>query len=176
MVKREEVTLIAISKTKPVEMIERCVQNGIRVFGENKAQELTGKLDTIDNSESLHWNFIGHLQRNKVKYIVGNVELIHSVDSERLADAINEQSVKKGIVSDVLIEVNVAEEDSKYGVSCENALELAKYIASLSNVNIRGLMTIAPYVENSEENRQCKFLVNINTVYKQNRKRINDEQ
>lgn len=166
--KREEVTLIAISKTKPVEMIERCVQNGIRVFGENKAQELTGKLNAIENSDNLHWNFIGHLQRNKVKYIVGNVELIHSVDSERLADAINEQSVKKGVVSDVLIEVNVAGEDSKFGVSCENTLDLAKYIASLSNVNIRGLMTIAPYVDNPEENRVHfaklkKLLIDINS-------------
>lgn len=165
---RDEVTLIAISKTKPVEMIERCVKNGITVFGENKAQELTDKLEDIENSENLHWNFIGHLQRNKVKYIVGKVDLIHSVDSERLADAINEQSIKKNVVSDVLIEVNVAGEESKFGVSCENTLELAKYIATLSNVRLRGLMTIAPYVDDPDKNRVHfvnlkKLLIDINS-------------
>lgn len=164
---RDEVTLIAISKTKPAEMIERCVKNGITCFGENKAQELTDKLGIIEDSGSLHWNFIGHLQRNKVKYIVGNVELIHSVDSERLADAINEQSKKKNIISDILIEVNIAMEESKFGVTCEEAVELARYISTLGNVRLRGLMTIAPYVDNPEKNRPHfaglrKLLIDIN--------------
>lgn len=165
--RRDEVTLIAISKTKPAEMIERCVKNGITFFGENKAQELTEKLSAIEDSDALHWHFIGHLQRNKAKYIVGSAELIHSVDSKRLADAINEQSVKKNIISDILIEVNVAMEESKFGVTCEETVELARYISTLGNVCLRGLMTIAPYVDNPEKNRPHfaklrKLLIDIN--------------
>lgn len=165
---RNEVTLIAISKTKPAAMIERCIGNGITFFGENKAQELMDKQSVIDGSSSLHWNFIGHLQRNKVKYIVGNVDLIHSVDSERLADSINEQSKKKNVISDVLIEVNVAMEESKFGVSCEEAPGLAQYMSTLSNIRLRGLMTIAPYVDNPEINRPLfaklrKLLIDINS-------------
>ncbi len=148
---REEVTLVAVSKTKPVSMIRECMDAGITVFGENWAQELRDKHEEI--KEPLHWNFIGHLQRNKVKYVVGNVDLIHSVDSLRLAEAINDESIKKNVVSDILIEVNIAEEDTKYGVSKENVLPLILEISKLTNVKIKGLMTIAPYVDNSEENR-----------------------
>ena len=92
---RKEVTLIAVSKTKPVEMLEACIENGIDVFGENKVQELCGKYEVLP--KDLQWHLIGHLQRNKVKYITDKVELIHSVDSIRLAEAISEDAVKKGV-------------------------------------------------------------------------------
>lgn len=149
--KRENVTLIAVSKTKPVDMIKECIDNGITVFGENKVQELTDKQSQLN--KNLHWNFIGHLQRNKVKYLVGNVDLIHSVDSIRLAEAIDSESKKKNVISDILIEVNIAGEDTKFGVAPDDTKELVKQIAKLTNVRIKGLMCIAPYVDISEKNR-----------------------
>ena len=148
---RNEVTLIAVSKTKPVEMLEACIENGITVFGENKVQELCGKYEVLP--ENLHWHMIGHLQRNKVKYITDKAELIHSVDSLRLAEAISEDAVKKGVNANILIEVNVAQEDSKFGLKTEDTEELIRQISSLPNIFIKGLMTIAPYTEVPEENR-----------------------
>lgn len=148
---RREVTLIAVSKTKPVEMLEACMENGVAVFGENKVQELCGKYEVLP--KNLHWHMIGHLQRNKVKYITDKVTLIHSVDSLRLAEAISEDAVKKGINVDVLIEVNVAQEDSKFGVKTEETENLIRQISILPNIFVKGLMTIAPYTEVSEENR-----------------------
>ena len=118
---RDEVTLIAVSKTKPVEMLKACMAEGIVTFGENKVQELCGKYEVLP--KDLHWHLIGHLQRNKVKYITDKAELIHSVDSLRLAEAISEDAVKKGIHVDILIEVNVAEEDSKFGLKTEETEE-----------------------------------------------------
>ena len=148
---RSEVTLIAVSKTKPVEMLEACIENGINVFGENKVQELCGKYEVLP--KNLHWHLIGHLQRNKVKYITDKAELIHSVDSLRLAEAISQDAVKKGIDVNILIEVNVAEEDSKFGLKAEETENLIRQIAELPNIFIKGLMTIAPYTAVSEENR-----------------------
>ena len=148
---RNEVTLIAVSKTKPVEMLEACMENGVTVFGENKVQELCGKYEVLP--KDLHWHMIGHLQRNKVKYITDKAELIHSVDSLRLAEAISEDAVKKGINADVLIEVNVAQENSKFGVKTEETENLIRQICLLPNIFVKGLMTIAPYTEVSEENR-----------------------
>ena len=148
---RSEVTLISVSKTKPIEMLKEAYDLGVRVFGENKVQELETKIPAFDHD--VHWHMIGHLQRNKVKYIVGKVDLIHSVDSLRLAEEIQKESEKKGVTTDILIEVNVAEEESKFGVSVEDTLELVSEVAKLPNVRIRGLMTIAPYVVDSEENR-----------------------
>ena len=148
---RSEVTLIAVSKTKPVEMLEACIENGITVFGENKVQELCGKYEVLP--ENLHWHMIGHLQRNKVKYITDKAELIHSVDSLRLAEAISEDAVKKGVNANILIEVNVAQEDSKFGLKTEDTEELIRQISSLPNIFVKGLMTIAPYTEVPEENR-----------------------
>ena len=148
---RSEVTLISVSKTKPIEMLKEAYDLGVRVFGENKVQELETKIPAFDHD--VHWHMIGHLQRNKVKYIVGKVDLIHSVDSLRLAEEIQKESEKKGVTTDILIEVNVAEEESKFGVRVEDTLELVSEVAKLPNVRIRGLMTIAPYVVDSEENR-----------------------
>ncbi|MBE5927694.1 MAG: YggS family pyridoxal phosphate-dependent enzyme [Lachnospiraceae bacterium] len=148
----KNVKLIAVSKTKPVSMIEECIKEGTVVFGENKAQEMSKKISEINNP-NLEWHFIGHLQRNKVKYVVGNASLIHSVDSVRLAVAINEESIKKNVISDILIQVNVADEDTKFGVKVDELIELINEIYDFSNIRIRGLMTSAPYVTNPEENR-----------------------
>lgn len=148
---RSEVTLIAVSKTKPVEMLKEAMMAGADVFGENKVQELCEKYEVLP--KNLHWHMIGHLQRNKVKYIVDKAELIHSVDSLRLAEEISKEAEKKKVQVSVLIEVNVAEEDSKFGVKVEDTENLIREIAQLPNVHIQGLMTIAPYVENAEENR-----------------------
>lgn len=148
---RSEVTLIAVSKTKPVEMLREAMEAGAKVFGENKVQELCDKYAVLP--DSLHWHLIGHLQRNKVKYVTGKAELIHSVDSLRLAGEISKEAVKKNVQTNILIEVNVAEEESKFGVTVADTEKLVREIAKLPNVHIQGLMTIAPYVEDPEENR-----------------------
>ena len=146
-----EVTLIAVSKTKPVTDLQEIYNAGVRDFGENKVQEMCDKMEKMP--KDINWHMIGHLQRNKVKYIVGNVALIHSVDSYRLAEEINIQAKKKGIVVPILVEVNIADETTKFGVSKEDAMELVRQIASLDALFIKGLMTIAPYVVDPEENR-----------------------
>lgn len=146
-----EVTLISVSKTKPVEMIEEAIACGKKEFGENKAQELKEKYEVLP--KELRWHFIGHLQTNKIKYILGRTCLIHSVDSLHLAQAIEKECVKKGLEADILIEVNVAQEISKFGLKLEDTLKLVEEISKLKHIHIKGLMTIAPFVENSEENR-----------------------
>ena len=148
---RSEVTLIAVSKTKPLEMLQEIYDLGERNFGENKVQELTGKYEAMP--KDIHWHMIGHLQRNKVKYIIDKVELIHSVDSLRLAKTISEEAEKHGCTAHILLEVNVAGEESKFGMTVEEAPGLAEEIALLPNIRIDGLMTIAPFVEDPEENR-----------------------
>ncbi len=148
---REEVTLIAVSKTKPVSMLKEVYDTGIRTFGENKVQEMCQKMDELP--EDISWHMIGHLQRNKVKYIVGRVALIHSVDTYRLAEEINIQAKKKNITVPILVEVNIAGEESKFGTSAEDAMLLVEEIARLENVRIEGLMTIAPNVSDAEDNR-----------------------
>lgn len=148
---RSEVTLIAVSKTKPVEMLKECMEEGIRIFGENKVQELCSKYEVLP--KDLEWHLIGHLQRNKVKYLTGKTDLIHSVDSLRLAQAISEEAVKHHTSFSVLVEVNVAEEESKFGVSLEETEKLVEEIAQLPGVQVKGLMTIAPYTKDPEENR-----------------------
>ena len=147
----EEVTLIAVSKTKPVTMIQEALACGKREFGENKAQEMKEKYEVLP--KDIKWHFIGHLQTNKVKYVVGRACLIHSVDSLRLAEAIEAESAKKDVISDILIEVNVAEEESKFGLKTEETIDLVENIAKLPHIRIKGLMTIAPFVRNQEENR-----------------------
>lgn len=147
----EDVTLIAVSKTKPVEMLREAYEYGCRDFGENKVQELLDKYEEMPRD--IRWHMIGHLQRNKVKYIVDKVYLIHSVDSLRLAEEISKEAMKKQVTVKILIEVNVAEEESKYGVRLEEAEELIRAAALLPNICICGLMTIAPCVEDPEENR-----------------------
>lgn len=148
---RDEVTLIAVSKTKPVEMLQEIYDENIRDFGENKVQELCNKMEQLPSD--IRWHMIGHLQRNKVKYIVGKVELIHSVDTYRLAEEINIQAKKQNVIVPILVEVNIAHEESKFGISAEDAILLVEEISKLENIRIKGLMTIAPYVENPEDNR-----------------------
>ena len=148
---RDEVTLIAVSKTKPVSDIYEVMETGIVDFGENKVQEMTDKIEII--SKPLNWHMIGHLQRNKVKYIVDKTCLIHSVDSLRLAEQISLEAVKKNVEVDILIEVNVAEESTKFGLDTASVLELVESVSKLPNLHIKGLMTVAPYTENAEENR-----------------------
>lgn len=149
--KREEVTLMAVSKTKPVSMLQEIYDCGIRDFGENKVQEICEKREEMP--EDIKWHMIGHLQRNKVKYIIKDVELIHSVDTYRLAEEINIQAKKIKRIVPILIEVNVAGEATKFGISTEETLQLVTEIAKLDSICIKGLMTIAPFVENPEDNR-----------------------
>lgn len=148
---REEVTLIAVSKTKPVALLEEAYECGCRDFGENKVQEMLDKIEVMP--KDIRWHMIGHLQRNKVKYIVDKVYLIHSVDTYRLAEEISKEAMKKNVNVNILVEVNVAMEETKFGTTQEEAKKLVQDIAKLPNVSIKGLMTIAPFVENPEENR-----------------------
>lgn len=148
----EEVTLIAVSKTKPVPMLEEAYQAGSRDFGENKVQEIMDKYPVLP--DDIRWHMIGHLQRNKVKYIVDKVSLVHSVDSLRLAEEISRQAEKKQTELDILVEVNIAQEESKFGTSRTEAAQLVEKIAKLPCIHVKGLMTIAPFVEHPEENRK----------------------
>lgn len=150
--KREDVTLIAVSKTKPVSMIEEAYHAGIRVFGENKVQELTEKYDQLPSD--IHWHMIGHLQRNKVKYIIDKAKLIHSVDSLRLMETINREAEKRQLKAKVLLEVNMAKENTKFGLMPEEVMEFIDKVPQFSNISVEGLMTIAPNTENPETNRQ----------------------
>ncbi|MFT4107225.1 MAG: YggS family pyridoxal phosphate-dependent enzyme [Lacrimispora sp.] len=147
----EEVTLIAVSKTKPVDMLTEAYNSGVRDFGENKVQELTEKCSVLP--EDIRWHMIGHLQRNKVKQVIDKAALIHSVDSIRLAEQIQEEAAKKAVIADILLEINVAEEESKFGFKLEETEAAIREISTFPHVKIKGLMTIAPFVENSEENR-----------------------
>ncbi|MGN0431056.1 MAG: YggS family pyridoxal phosphate-dependent enzyme [Lachnospiraceae bacterium] len=147
-----EAKLIAVSKTKPLSMLREAYEAGCRDFGENKVQEILDKYEDMPKDTRFH--MIGHLQRNKVKYIVDKVYLIHSVDSLRLAEEISKEAQKKNVKVNILVEVNVAQEESKYGTTVEETVALVENIAALPGIFVKGLMTIAPYVENSEENRQ----------------------
>lgn len=146
-----EVTLIAVSKTKPVELLQEAYDSGARDFGENKVQEIVAKYDELPHD--IRWHMIGHLQTNKVKYIADKVYMIHSVDTKKLAETISKEAGKAGRVIPVLIEVNVAKEDTKYGIMPEECEDFIRSISNLPGIAIKGLMTIAPFVENGEENR-----------------------
>ena len=150
--KPEEVTLIAVSKTKPIELLREAYEAGARDFGENKVQEILEKGPQMPDDARFH--MIGHLQRNKVRQVIGKAVLIHSVDSLRLARQIEEDAAKMGILVPVLLEVNVAREESKFGFFTEEVEAAVREIASLSHISVKGLMTIAPFVENPEENRK----------------------
>ena len=147
----EEVTLIAVSKTKPLSMLQEAYGAGARDFGENKVQEILEKYPEMPEDARFH--MIGHLQTNKVKQVVGKAVLIHSVDSLHLAEKIEQEAAKRDLTADILLEVNIGEEESKYGFRAGEVLEAVTIISKFSHVHIKGLMTIAPFVENSEENR-----------------------
>ena len=146
-----DVTLIAVSKTKPVELLQEAYDAGVRDFGENKVQEIMDKYDKLPSD--IRWHMIGHLQRNKVKYIIDKVVLIHSVDSLRLSEEISKQAQKHNLTMPILIELNIGAEDTKFGSSLEEAIALVKEISLLPNIQIKGLMTVAPFVDDAEENR-----------------------
>ena len=161
----EGVKLVAVSKTKPVEAIEEAYEAGQRVFGENRVQELAEKYEILP--KDIEWHMIGHLQRNKVKYIIDKVDLIHSVDSVKLAETIEKEATKHNLTANILIEVNVAQEESKFGLKTEEVLPFIEKIANFEHIKVCGLMTIAPFVDNPEENRQIfanlhKLSVDIN--------------
>ena len=149
--KREEVTLIAVSKTKPVSMIEETYQLGIHVYGENKVQELTEKYEILP--KDIEWHMIGHLQTNKVKYIVVKTALIHSVDSLKLAETIEKEAAKKNCIQDILVEVNVAQEESKFGLKVDEVIPFIEKISQFQHICVKGQMTIAPFVENPDDTR-----------------------
>lgn len=162
---RGEVTLIAVSKTKPVEMMEEAMKAGIRTFGENKVQEIVKKQPLLP--EDINWHLIGHLQRNKVRQIAGRVRMIHSIDSVRLAEQIQKEYELKQLTAKILVEVNVAREESKFGFLPEETEEAIRKMAQMRNIQVCGLMTIAPFTDNPEENRVHfynlrKLLVDIN--------------
>lgn len=148
---REEVTLIAVSKTKPLSMLQEVYNLGIRNFGENKVQELSEKHPQMPSDTT--WHLIGHLQTNKVKQVIDKANLIHSVDSVHLAETIEKEAAKKDLIVHILIEVNVAEEESKFGLKVQEVIPAIETIATFPHIRIQGLMTIAPFVENPEENR-----------------------
>lgn len=153
----KEITLIAVSKTKPVSMLQEVYDLGVRDFGENKVQEIMEKYALLPSD--IRWHMIGHLQRNKVKYIIDKVSLIHSVDSLRLAEEIDKEAKKHQLIMPILIQVNIAEEESKFGLSSSEILEEIKKISRLSHIRVKGLMTVAPFVENGEDNRKYFKLI-----------------
>lgn len=163
----EEVTLVAVSKTKPVEMLEEAYAVGKRVFGENKVQELIDKYEIMP--KDIKWQMIGHLQRNKVKYIIDKVDLIHSVDSIRLVETIDKEAEKKGIIANILLEVNMAKEESKFGLMPEEVMDFIDEVVRFQNVRVQGLMTIAPFVDDPESNR--KHFANLHKLFVDIRKK-----
>ena len=147
------VHLVAVSKTVPVERIVEAGKIGGCVFGENKVQEARDKIETL-GTESYRWHFIGHLQRNKVKYIPGLFEMIHSVDNSELAENIHRYSLQHDVVTPVLIQVNISGESSKSGVNPSNLEELLDMLVSFSGISVRGLMTIPPFDPDPEHSRK----------------------
>ncbi len=163
--RREDILLLAVSKTIDIPRIQRAVDYGLVELGENKVQEIMDKYEPL--GPGVKWHLIGHLQTNKVKYIIDKVTLIHSVESMKLAEEISKRAKQKGICANILIEVNIAREESKFGVMPEECESLASQISTLDNICVKGLMTVAPFVENSEDNRKYfrqlrQLLVDIN--------------
>ncbi|MCW6109641.1 YggS family pyridoxal phosphate-dependent enzyme [Clostridium sporogenes] len=140
----KDVTLIGVSKTKPVEYIEEAYEAGLRDFGENKVQELVDKIEYFKEKKDIRWHLIGHLQRNKIKYIVGKVYLIHSLDSIRLLEEIEDKYEKQNKIANVLIQINIGKEESKYGIYKEDLGNMLDAIEKCENVKAKGLMAIIP--------------------------------
>ncbi len=143
--KREEVTLVAVSKTFPVETVARAYAAGLRIFGENRPQELKNKVLAL--SDDIEWQFIGHLQTNKIKYVAGSVQLIHSVDRMHLAQALSDFAETKNLVQPVLVQVNISAEEAKHGFKPEEAVERYLEIAALPGLKVKGLMGMAPFTD-----------------------------
>lgn len=148
---REDVKLIAVSKTVDAEIVKKALEYGVTDLGENRVQELCDKADIIDMK--CNWHLIGHLQTNKVKYIIDKVTMIHSLDSMELAVEIQKRAEKAAKWIEVLVQVNIAAEDSKFGIKPEETLGFIKKLAVMGNIRVKGLMTIAPLAENPEDVR-----------------------
>ncbi len=161
----DEIFLLAVSKTIDVPKIKEAVNCGLNSLGENRVQEIMEKYEPM--GEGINWHLIGHLQTNKVKYIIDKVCLIHSVESLKLAEEINKRAEKAGVVMDILVEVNMADEESKFGIKPKDCENFIRQLSLLKNINVKGLMTVAPFTENPEENRiyfkeMKKLLIDIN--------------
>ncbi len=169
----EEVTLVAATKTQSDDTIRQAIAAGVTVCGENRVQELNAHL-AAHAYDGARVHFIGHLQTNKVKYVVGHVELIHSVSSEKLLLAIDRQAEKLGIVQDILLEVNLAGEESKSGFSPETVLAGARLAAGLDHIRLRGLMCIPPAAEAPGQNRP--FFAKLRTLAVDIRQQMGDNK
>lgn len=161
----DEVKLIAVSKTKPVPMLQEVYDAGMRDFGENKPQEIRDKYPQLP--EDIRWHMIGNLQKNKIKYVIERACMIHSVDSVSLAEAVSNEAEKRGMIMPVLVEVNIARELTKGGLMPEDTESFIREISVFPNIRIEGLMTVAPFTDVPEENRKHfqalrKLLVDIN--------------
>ncbi|MCL2363138.1 MAG: YggS family pyridoxal phosphate-dependent enzyme [Defluviitaleaceae bacterium] len=148
----EDITLIGVTKTVSVLQIQELMQAGVTHLGENRVQDFVPKYAALEASNPT-WHFIGHLQRNKTKQVVGKASLIHSIDSLDLAREIDKRAKQANRTANILVEINVANEPTKHGIPAESAKEFSKYIFELPNVRFCGLMCVAPFVENSEKNR-----------------------
>ncbi len=163
----EEIKIIAVSKTQPIEIIKEAIGSGIKILGENKAQELKEKVPLIN--EDVEWHFIGHLQKNKVKFVVGNADYIHSVDSLKLAEIIERKAAELNIIQKVLLEIKTSDEESKHGLeNFEEIIEIAEYCRNSKNLDLQGLMTMAPFVDDEVIIRKSfrnlkEMLANINS-------------
>ncbi len=162
---KDEVLLLAVSKTIDIERIQEAVNAGLTALGENKVQEILDKYEVMGNN--VQWHLIGHLQTNKVKYIIDKVALIHSVENIKLAQEIEKRAAAKNMIANVLIEVNMAQEESKFGLHPADVENFIRNISTMQHICVKGLMTVAPFVENQEENRYYfrrlrELLVDIN--------------
>lgn len=144
----KEITLVAVSKTHSAEDIAVLNKMGQQDFGENRVQELLEKMDVLEDLD-IRWHLIGTLQRNKVRFVVGRVALIHSVNTIRLIEEIEKRAKSKGLVQDILLQINVAQEESKHGFSLEEIPEALEYLEQCDHIRLRGLMCMAPYFEDS---------------------------
>lgn len=148
----EDITIIAVSKTVDAMKAREAVMGGLENLGENRVQEIMNKYDELQDLQ-VKWHMIGHLQKNKVKYIIDKVELIHSVESIELAAEINKRSSQHNIISNILIELNIGEEESKFGINEDSVYDFVSSLEQFENIKIMGLMTVAPFCENPEDVR-----------------------
>ena len=163
-----DITLIGVTKSIDPGRIAQLIDAGVTQLGENRVQDFLPKYEALLETPPAAWHFIGHLQRNKVKYLINKVSMIHSVDSLALAQEIDKRAGNVNTVMDILVEINIAGEDSKHGLAPEEALPLVDKLASLAHIRVKGLMCVAPFVENPEENRRYfekmhNVLLDINT-------------
>ena len=151
----DDITLIGVTKTIDAERIKLLLNAGVTVLGENRVQEIIPKYEALKNEpQPPEWHFIGHLQKNKVKYIIDKVKIIHSVDSFSLAQEIDKQAKKAGIIMKIMVEINIANENSKFGLELGEAFGFFEKLQKLENIEVCGIMCLAPFVDNGEKNRQ----------------------